>query len=206
MLLEDGRIGALIWRMPVYRGDAKMRHARRVAVTLLSVALAAQAYSLDAGATAVNFDEFGVTREGTTIFDDSFDRNITLDGGSGNLVSSGTTFSDGTPANYRVQGLIPVTTANNGQAQFNTANGILVAQQPPNIPLIQLVNLGLGTGTDPAGPHALTKANTFSTIGLFDLTVPSRILGTYQFYLSSTTTTAPGREIDLRVRETDTGP
>ena len=178
----------------------------RLAVALLSVAYVSGAYSLDAGATVVNFDEFAVMRDGTMIFNDSFDRNITLNGGSGSLVSSGTTFSDGTPATYRVQGSIPETTANNGQAQMNTANGILVAQQPPNIPLIQFVNLGLGTGTDPAGPHALTKANTFSTTGLFDFAVPSQILGTYQFYLSGTTTTAPGREIDLRVRETDTGP
>ena len=165
----------------------------RLAVALLSAAFVSEAYSLDAGATVVNFDEFAVVRDGTAIFDDSFDRNITLDGGSGSLVPSGTTFSDGTPANYRVQGSIPETPANNGHAQLNTANGIVVAQQPPNIPFIQLVNLGLGTGTDPAEPNALTKANTFSTIGLFDLAVPSRVLGTYQFYLSSTTTTAPGR-------------
>ena len=183
-----------------------MRYARRVAVALLSVAVAGQAYPLDAGATVVNFDEFAVTRDGTTLFHDSFDRNITLNGGSGSLVSSGTTFSDGTPANYRVTGSIPETPANNGRAQLNTANGILVAQPPPNIPLIQLVTIGLSTGTDPAGPHVLTKANTFSTIGLFDLAVPSEILGTYQFFLSSNTPAAPGREIDLRVRETDTGP
>jgi hypothetical protein len=181
-----------------------MYHARRVA--LLLVALAAQAYSLDAGATVVNFVEFAVTRDRTTIFNDSFDRNITLNGGSGSLVSSGTTFSDGTPANYRVTGSIPETTANNGRAQLNTANGILVAQQPPNIPLIQMVTIGLSTGTDPTSPHVLTKANTFSTISLFDLAVPSEILGTYQFFLSSTTPAAPGREIDLRVRETDAGP
>ena len=183
-----------------------MRCARRVAVALLSVAVAGQAYPLDAGATVVNFDEFAVTRDGTTLFHDSFDRNNTLNGGSGSLVSSGTTFSDGTPANYRVTGSIPETTANNGRAQLNTANGILVAQQPPNIPLIQVVTIGLSTGTDPTGPHVLTKANTFSTIGLFDLAVPSQILGTYQFFLSSNTPAAPGREIDLRVRETDAGP
>src|SRR5215469_2587424 len=178
------------------------RHGRtsmktRLAVALLSAAFVSEAYSFHAGATVVNFDEFAVTRDGTTLFQDSFDRNITLDGGSGSLVPSGTTFSDGTPANYFVQGSIAETPANNGQAQLNTANGILVAQQPPFIPVIQLVNLGLGTGTDPAGPNALTKANTFSTIGLFDLAVPSRVLGTYQFYLSSTTTTAPGRVIQF---------
>src|SRR5262249_10939019 len=98
------------------------------------------------------------------------------------------------------------TLANNGQAQLNTANGILIAQPPPTIPPIQqLVALGLSTGTDPAGPHALTKANTFSTIGLFDLAVPSEILGTYQFFLSSTTPAAQGHDLRIRLRETDTG-
>ena len=68
-----------------------MCHARRVAFALLSVALATQAYSIDAAATVVNVDEFAVVRNGTTIFDDSFNRNITLNGGSGTVLPSGTT-------------------------------------------------------------------------------------------------------------------
>jgi hypothetical protein len=66
------------------------------AVALLSVAFAAVGYSLDAAATVVNVDEYAVVRNGTTIFDDSFDRNTTLNGGSGTVLPSGTTFSDGT--------------------------------------------------------------------------------------------------------------
>jgi hypothetical protein len=170
----------------------------RLAAALLSVALATQAFSIDAAATVVNFDEFAVVRNGTTIFDDSFNRNATLNGGSGTMLPSGTTFTDGTPANYFVQGSISLTTANNGQAQVNTANGILVAQPPPNIPLVQRVNFSLTTGTDPAGPHALTAANTFSAIGLFDVAMPSLVLGTYQFYLSNNTA-IPGRVLHKRV-------
>lgn len=176
-----------------------------LAVALLSVALALQAYSLDAAATVVNADEVAVVRNGTTILDDSFDRNITLNGGSGKVLSSGTTFSDGTPANYFVQGSIPETTANNGQAQWNTANGILIHQPPPNIPLIQNVNVGFLTGTDPAGAHTLTPANTFSAIGLFDVAVPAVVLGTYQFLIGNNTA-IPGRILRMRVRQTDTGP
>jgi len=56
-----------------------------LAVALLPVALAVPAYWLDAAATIVNADEFAVVRNGTTIFDDSFNRNITLNGGSGPL-------------------------------------------------------------------------------------------------------------------------
>jgi hypothetical protein len=89
-----------------------MCDARRVAVALLSVGLVTQIYSIDAAATVVNVDEFAVVRNGTTIFDDSFNRNITLNGGSGTVLPSGTTFSDGTAANYRVVGSFPETTAN----------------------------------------------------------------------------------------------
>lgn len=183
-----------------------MRDARRVAVALLSAALVAEVYSPDAAATIVYADEFAVVRDGTIILDDSFNRNTLLNGGSGTLgVPSGTTFSDGTAATYFVQGSIPETTANNGQAQFNTANGFLIHQSPPNIPLIQNVNLGITTGTDPAGAHALTPANTFSAIGLFDVAMPSVILGTYQWYIGNNTN-IPGRILHLRVRQTDTGP
>ena len=95
----------------------------RLAVALLSAALTIPAaYSLDAAATVVNVDEIAVVKNGTTILDDSFERNIILSGGSGTVLPSGTTFSDGSPASYFVQGSIPETTANNGQAQLNAAN------------------------------------------------------------------------------------
>ena len=87
-----------------------MRQVRGVAIALLLSALVTQAYSLDASATVVNVDEFAVVQNGTTIFDDSFDRNTTLNGGSGTSLPSGTTFSDGTAANYRVVGSFPKTT------------------------------------------------------------------------------------------------
>ena len=102
---------------------------------------------------------------------------------------------------------IPITTANTGQAQFNTANGILIAQPPPSIPLIQNVNMGLITGTDATAPNALTPANNFLAIGLIDFTVPPVTLGTYQFYLGNNRGSAnPGLILHMRLRETDTGP
>jgi hypothetical protein len=164
-----------------------------------------QAYSLDAAATVVNVDEFAVVQNGTTIFDDSFDRNTTLNGGSGTSLPSGTTFSDGTTANYFVQGSMPETTANNGQAQLNTANGRLIAQAPPSIPLIQEVAAALQTGANPAGAHALTSANTFSAIALFDLAVPSA-LGRYDVFLTNSIAASPGRNIQIQLRQTNTGP
>jgi hypothetical protein len=182
-----------------------MRHARGVTLALLSASLVTQAYSLDAAATVVNLDEMAVVRNGTTIFDDSFNRNITLNGGSGAFLPSGSAFSDGTVANYHVIGSIPETAANNGQAQLNAANGLLIAQPPPLTPLIQEVNAGLITGENSTGPNALTPATTFSAIGLFDLAVPSVVSGTYGLYLTNTTAT-PGRELQARILQTDTGP
>ena len=177
----------------------------RLAVALLSVALVTQIYPLDAAATVVNVDEFAVVQNGTTIFDDSFDRNTTLNGGSGTSLPSGTTFSDGTAANYFVQGSMPETTANNGQAQLNTANGRLMAQAPPSIPLIQEVAAALQTGSNPAGAHALTSANTFSAIALFDLAVPSA-LGRYDVFLTNSIAGIPGRNIQIQLRQTNAGP
>jgi hypothetical protein len=73
----------------------------RLAFALLPAAVAAQAaFSLDAAATVVNVDEIAVVKNGSTILDDSFERNIILSGGSGTVLPSGTTFSDGTPASY----------------------------------------------------------------------------------------------------------
>ena len=180
------------------------RRVTGVAVALLSAALVTEAYLVDAAASVVNVDEFAVERNGTTIFDDSFNRDITLNGGSGTVIPSGTTFSDGTAATYRVIGSISETAANNGQVQLNTALGSLMAQAPPSIPLIQVVEGALQTGTNAAGPQALTPANTFSATGLFDLAVPS-VLGLYQVFLTNSAAT-PGRAALLRVRQTDTGP
>ena len=78
------------------------RRVTGIAVALLSAALVTEVYLVDAAASVVNVDEFAVARNGTTIFDDSFNRDITLDGGSGTVIPSGTTFSDGTAATYRV--------------------------------------------------------------------------------------------------------
>ena len=172
----------------------------------LVVILLAQTHSIDAAATVVNVDEFAVSRNGTPIFDDSFDRNVTLNGGSGTSLPSGTNFSDGTPANYFVQGSFSETTANNGQAHLDTANGRLIAQPvPPNlVPLVSEVAAGPLTGNDPAGPQALTPATSFSAVGLFDLALPSVVLGRYDVYLNSDITT--GRNIQIQIRQLDTGP
>jgi hypothetical protein len=53
----------------------------------------------------------------------------------------------------------------------------------------------------------LTPANTFSVIGLFDVAVPSVVLGTYQFLIGNNRGSAnPGLILLMRIREMDTGP
>lgn len=197
--------------MPSYSTEKKgvtvrtFLHKGALAAAIALVVVAMQAYSIEAAATVVDVNEFAVMRSGTTIFDDSFNRNATLNGGPGTMVPSGTTFSDDSAANYFVQGVIPETTANNGQAHLNTANGRLIAQPPPSLPLIREVAASLSTGTDPAGPHALTPSNTFSAIALFDLALPAVALGRYDVFLTNNTAT-PGRNIQIQIRQTDTGP
>jgi len=170
----------------------------KFAVALLSVAFVSGAYSLDAGATVVNADEFAVTRNGATLFDDGFNQNTTLIGGSGTVLPPGTNFSDGASASYRVIGSFTETTANNGQALLNTANGFLTGQ-------ILEVAATLRTGTDPSLPHALTSTNTFSAIALFDLAMPSVLLGRYDVFLTNNSAIL-GRNIQVQLRQTDTGP
>jgi len=174
-----------------------MRQTSKATIALLSVVLAAQAYSPEAAATAVDVDEFGVIRNGTTLFDDGFNQNTTLVGGSGTVLPSGTNFSDGTPASYRVIGSIPETTANNGQARLSTANGFQIGQTLETA-------AALLTGTS-ASPHALTSTSTFSAIALFDLAAPSVVSGRYDVFLSNNGPT-PGRNLQIRLQQTTAGP
>jgi hypothetical protein len=156
-----------------------------------------------ARADSVNADEFEVVRSGTTIFDDSFASGTTLVGGNGTFLPASVTFSDGSTANYFVHGTIPQTTANNGQATLNTANGIAVSQPPPFISAIQITNAILQTGTNPAGAHALTPSTSFTVSGLFDLAVPTTALGTYDITLTNrvTANNNMANQLELRVRQ-----
>jgi PEP-CTERM motif len=160
-----------------------------------------------AAADTFPLNEFGVTL-GTPIFDDSFGQVPSLSGGSGAVVSSGVNFlaPPGAmgPANYFVVGTIPEATANNGQALLNPTNGITIHQPDPFIPVIQIVSAALQSGTLPTMPHTLlggSSGNTFTVTGLFDLTVPSVILGTYDIMVTNNSPTTPGNFLQLRVRD-----
>jgi hypothetical protein len=153
------------------------RWTSHVGPFLLLVALAATAAPSPAFAIAIDVDEFSVTRNGNPLFDDTFNQNTTLIGGLGTTVASGVNFAGGTAANYFVHGSIPETTANNGQAQLNTANGIVVTQPDPFFPVIREVNANLETSQNSAVGNALTQASAFTATALFDLHLPTVVGG-----------------------------
>src|SRR5215467_9928820 len=156
----------------------------RAAPLLIFAGLAAAAPG-SATATSIDMDEFSVTRNGSPIFDDSFNQNTTLNGGTGSSVPSGVNFTGGGPANYFVGGAIPETTANNGQALLSTTNGVLVTQPDPLFPLISNVHATLQTGTATTATHALTPQTAFTVTGLFDLALPNVVGGTDSLFLSN---------------------
>jgi hypothetical protein len=167
--------------------------------SLLAVTAIGLGFSNVATADVVNVDEFAVVNNATQIFDDSFNRTLNLVGGPGTTLSSGANFANGRPASYHVKGTITESTANNGQAKLDTADGTLVFLPDPFIPKTLNVQAFLQTGTN------LNPTHTFSTVGLFDLAVPTQVLGTYFVGLTNSTVGSPGRELEMRVRECASG-
>jgi hypothetical protein len=179
--------------------EAKMKGGLSLLASLLALVLASSAH-----ATVVNLDEFAVTLNGAQIFDDTFNSNTTFAGGTGTRFNSGVNFPDGSAAQYFVRGTITTTTANNGQATLNTAQGIQISLPDPFIPLTSNVQAFLQTQSNSA-TH-LTPTSNFAVKGLFDFTVPAVNNGTYAIALTSQTVGTPGNELEARVRETASGP
>jgi hypothetical protein len=147
-------------------------------------------------------DQFQVSLNGSTIFDDAFNHNATFAGGSGTSIPSQSDFSGDGPASYFVRGTITTTTANNGQAILDTSKGFVVSLPDPFVPLTSNVQAFLETGT----AHSLLPPSAFTVTGLFDLSVPATVLGTYGAAVSSQANGVAGNELEERVRETASGP
>jgi hypothetical protein len=177
-------------------------------VSFLSFAAMALAFPNVAAADVFDMDEFALARNGPTIFDDSFNQNMTFSGGAGTFFNSGTDFTGTTiMGRYFVHGTIAETTANAGQAVLDTANGFVETQPDPFIPKIRIDEAFLQTGNIHAPtPRILNSATTFSVTGLFDLSEPTTVLGTYDVALTNDTPTAPGATLQMRVRELSAGP
>jgi len=145
---------------------------------LVLVAIVTLGFVKAASADVVTLDNFTVTLNGTTIFDDSFGAGLTLAGGNppGAILPSGQNFSNGTPANYFVIGTV---TETGNTAILNSALGAPFGGLP-----VSLNNTDLQTGP-PTSPFSLTPNDVFTTTALYNLTVPSNIGGFYQVELST---------------------
>jgi hypothetical protein len=147
---------------------------------LVPAAVFALGFPTAASADVVNMHNFGLTLNGSTVFTDAFGVNQVLAGGNGTVLPSGSNFSNGSPGLYLVMGT--VTEAGN-KAILDTAQGVHLVQTPPFFPSANANIATLLTGP-PGSPFSLTPSQTFTTTGLFDLTVPSTPGGFYQINLS----------------------
>ncbi len=145
-------------------------------------AMFAPGFLTAASADVVYMDDFSLSLNSTTVFNDTFSLNQTLAGGAppGTVLPSGVNFSDGSPGRYIIIGTLKET---GNKAMLDTAQGARVAQPPPFFGAIKLNDVDLLTGPPP-NPFSLTQNDIFTTTGLFDLTVPSTPGGLYQVELS----------------------
>jgi hypothetical protein len=147
---------------------------------LVPAALFTLGFLRAASADVATMDDFAVTLNGGTVFNDTFSINQTLVGGFGGVVPSGLTFPDGSAALYSVLGTV---TEAGHKAILDTAQGALLIQTPPFFPQAKATGTTLLTGP-PGSPFALTPNVTFSTTGVYDLTVPPTTGAFYQVLLS----------------------
>ena len=133
-----------------------------------------------ASADVVTMDDFSLTLNGASAFNDTFGAGLTFAGGSGAVLPSGQTFSDGSPGFYSVIGTV---TETGNKAILDTALGAHLTQRPPFFPSVNANIVTLLTGP-PGSPFALTPSETFATSGLFDLSVPAKPGAFYQVNLS----------------------
>jgi PEP-CTERM motif len=179
----------------------------RAAPLFVLAGLAAAAAPSPAAATLIHMDEFSVTLNGSPLFDDSFNQNTTLNGGAGSTVASGVNFAAGGPASYFVHGAIPESTANNGQALLDTANGVVVTQPDPFFPVISEVNANLETSTNATAANALTQQTSFTVKGLFDLSLPNVVGGSDVLDLNNryAVNNNMGNVLQIRLRDCSPG-
>ena len=155
---------------------------RRLAITfaLGLAALFMPGFRTDASADVATMDEFNLTLNGPTVFNDNFSAGQNLVGGGGSVLPSGQNFSDGSAGLYLVLG---TATETGSKAILDTAQGDHVIQTPPFFPSASLNAVTLLTGP-PGLPFSLNQGDTFTTSGLFDMSVPATPGGFYQINLS----------------------
>jgi hypothetical protein len=168
-----------------------MMNHRPLSICILVTAIVTLGFVRVASADVAVLDNFTVTRDGITIFTDSFGAGLTLAGGNspGTILPSGQNFSNGTPANYNVIGTI---TETGNKAVLDSALG-------GNFFGVAYLNgADLQTGP-PTSPFSLTPNDVFTTTALYNLSVPSTVGGFYQLELPSSTSAGTGDFISVDV-------
>ena len=142
-----------------------------------------------ASADVVNLYNLNVALSGNSVitnpvFTDTFSANQVLAGGTGTVLPSGLTYSNGTtPALYLVIGT--VTETGSSPTVLNTAQGGQFTQSTPGFfPVVNINAPTLLTGP-PGSPFALTQTDAFATSSLFSVTPPPQGGGFYQVNLSN---------------------
>ena len=141
-----------------------------------------------ASADVVNLYNLNVALTGSPVitnpvFTDTFSANRVLAGGTGAVLPSGLTYSDGTtPALYQVIGTI--TETGSSPTVLNTAQGAQFIQSSPGFFPVVRINAGTLLTGPPGSPFALTQTGTFATSALFSVNPPVSG-GFYQVNLSN---------------------
>ena len=141
-----------------------------------------------ASADVVNLYNLNVALSGdrvitNPVFTDNFSATQVLAGGTGKVLPSGLTYSDGTTqALYNVVGTI--TETGSSPTVLNTAQGGKFIQSSPGFFPVVRINAGTLLTGPPGSPFALTQAGTFATSALFSVTPPASA-GFYQVDLTN---------------------
>lgn len=140
---------------------------RALSVLAGLIAVSAAVWSDPSQATVVSIEEFTVTRNGTTLFSDSFS--------DGLAPPSAPNFAGGGAANYFVLGTIPVTAESGGLLQLDTANGVSTVN---SLGIGRLeTRVRLATNIDDANLAAGLKVDdTLAVAGIFSLSMPTGVL------------------------------
>jgi len=103
--------------------------------------------------------------------------------------------------------MIPESTANNGQALLDTANGIRVTQPDPFFQVISDVNAYLETPTTSSAARALTQTTAFTVTGLYDLSPPNVVGGSDALELTNryAVNSDMGNVLQTRLRDCSPG-
>src|SRR5215470_14943012 len=145
----------------------KARVSRPKGVALLVVLAVVLMQCIPAAAFEVFMDDFNVTRNGTLIFDDSFNRTAILFRPSATAPDVPNFLDNGVPATYFIGNRIFTNSVKGGEAILATTFSVKDTSTDPTAPAIDRNFAILDTGI--SGAHVLTAPTSFLIAGVFDI-------------------------------------